>query len=1202
MAGIDVSNTHGDFGPLSLKFNKTLVISDKQGKTYYKNILMYVWTSLLRVHQSPNLTAFKSWKSGFDLYLEQYQIQFFKKSKTSNKKIKLYHLPNKDEKINTEQRSVEAILRQLPLMLEILEPSIEALKLLKNLLEAWDDIEVEEEEDAKEEDEFISMKKSLNAVLNDSQNLSKLDKFITFFRQLPITYNVNNIKIIEDTLQDITDDLFDMNKQEFRELLIQAIDTITDNTMNEIKDINTEIKTLKEKQKKFEEIKWLTRSEVYTQKWKPMTKEEKTKYYRDLEPIFKTYYHQTILNIFKTHLKTVYSELLNFYENKNLLLQYVRNLKGKNSYININYGPRSIPSIKNLVYIDPFSNFNPYFGVGIHKLDNGDEELRGPNNVGEVLVDLGRNVARDLKRLYIEKQKNDMYKSKLEFYTVYTRLSEILRERDITEFLNLSINEILNRFQHAYNIQLKNRSVTVYIDCNKYDCIHMNETTLQQALQEIGYEPYLVNGKLRWFKQAKNMLEKYSERVIEFIFENNTDNIYELYKYEQTNPGSVVKHLRKLYLPSLYLDQVAQEKNSVMKAVFGFIYLVDPKGRIEPEAVQNIVDFELSQLDSLEYSTLLNEIDTSYVNGELEEFIPDGFPKFIDIDGEEKTIDTYVDWFLDKDKENGYLVKRISKDTVDKAKQFKFLLNNFVDESNEPDLPEEEQPLQNISSRDTNVLTMFKDDHEETQEEEYSFRMNKDYGKKVGKPYSHIESKYERQETDLIVAKQNKIHNIDNNTIVFSSIPNQYTYFPLTPTNRKLCTIDFFKFPTVIHAVYYLWYAKSFGYDQLKTYKKFIKEDWLVLFEKLQIFAAQKTLILEEIYDILLDHGFNEITTELKNITKDSIEISSNELKSVLFNIVINETDYRPFIELYELHSMFINDLDKVVIQNTQHYLKIAYNARFNSNKQYKELLLKTGSVPLFYKSKDDSILGTGPTGNGHNLAGRILMEFREKFRSESTRIYEFSDVQLQLLTQEISSKLYLYGNNLLNIIKSHIDDNDLILKLLRGFLILYQINCGEGEQPNWQLINILTPVVNDITKNSHMKSNLKGLLWDYIKILYSHYERLAITGKNVNKKCLFNTDHKNITKAKKEKATHILTKFLQCLFDIFNTTNTQKAKLSSLVTEIIESNIGRTEYIANLSIRKLNDNERDAIIAGKVNYFDMKIKTASKILEDNSV
>jgi hypothetical protein len=1202
MEGIDISNTQGDFGPLSLKFNKKIIIVDETSKTYYKNMLMYVWTSLL---SDKYKRSFKSWKSGFELYLEQYQIQFFKKSNTSNKKIKLYHLPEKDTTADTEKRSVEAALRRLPLMLEILEPSFPTLELVKNLLEDWDDIEVEESDDeestkdkkVKDEDEFVAMKRSLKAVLNDSQNLSKLDKFITFFRQLPISYRTENIQIIKDELHNVTDSQFNMENEQFRNQLIQSFDKVIVRTNDEMNDIKKQISDLKKKHKKFKEVKWLTRDEVYNQKWKVLSRDEKSKYYRNLEPIFRTYYHQSILDIFKTHLTTVYQDLLKFYENKEILLSTVRNV---DRYVNINYGPDSIPSIKNLVYIDPFSFTNPYYGVGITKTADGTDELRGPNIVGEVLVELGKQVAREWKENYIEKQKHEKYKSRLEFYTVYTRLSEILRERDITEFSGLSVTDILSRFQHAYNIQLKNKSVTVYVNCNKYDCKNMTETILSASLKEIGYEPYLTNGKLRWFKQTKNMLEQYSERVIDFVFENNTDNIYELYKHEHTNPGSIVNHLRKIYLPTLYLDQVVQEKNSVMRAVFKFIYLVDPQKRIDQDTVQDIIDFEFSQLTSLEYSTLLEEIDNAYLdeNDEsLDAFIPANFPKTIEIDGDEKTIEAYIDLCLEQDKEDGFLVRRISRDKVDKAKQWKFLFNNFNNDSEEDPQVVSFEP--DISPRDTNVFNMFQEDvaNESTS---YSFKMNTEYGKKVDRPYSNLESESERRETRIINAKQNKIHNIDNNTIIFSSVPNQYAYFPLTPTYVKLCTIDYFKFPTVVHAVMYLWYTRNLGYSKLNVYKHFLKSDWLKLFESLQLFSTHNKLKLELVISLLQEQGFDQLSDELSVIEFDTPEVSANELKHHIFTILINKTNERPFIDLLELNEMFNTDLERNLINNVTVHLRKVYEVRFNSSKLYKELLLKTGSSPLLYKAHADNILGTGISGNGYNLAGKVLMEFRDKFRLESNKVYEFTDIQLNIISDEIATKLYMYGRDLLTIIRKFITDDALVVKLMRGFLILYQINCGDGEQANYQIINKLTPIVNDITKDTGiMMGDLKGLLWDYTKILYTHYDHLITNSKNINKTCLFKDTKKNVSMELKEKATNILTKFLVCLFEVFNANAQQKENINSLVEDIINNNNGRTEYIANLSLRKLNDSEKEDIISGRINYFDMKVKTVNKILED---
>ena len=53
-----------------------------------------------------------------------------------------------------------------------------------------------------------------------------------------------------------------------------------------------------------------------------------------------------------------------------------------------------------------------------------------------------------------------------------------------------------------------------------------------------------------------------------------------------------------------------------------FIYLVDPKGRISQDTVQDIIDFELSKLDAIECSSLLTEIDNAYLTSSLDDIIP----------------------------------------------------------------------------------------------------------------------------------------------------------------------------------------------------------------------------------------------------------------------------------------------------------------------------------------------------------------------------------------------------------------------------------------------------------------------------------------------------------------------------------------------------------------------------------------------------
>ena len=58
--------------------------------------------------------------------------------------------------------------------------------------------------------------------------------------------------------------------------------------------------------------------------------------------------------------------------------------------------------------------------------------------------------------------------------------------------------------------------------------------------------------------------------------------------------------------------------------------------------------------------------------------------------------------------------------------------------------------------------------------------------------------------------------------------------------------------------------------------------------------------------------------------------------------------------------------------------------AKFTQNDSLKELLLSTGDHPLVQVKPSDDFWGTGPTSNGKNMLGVLLMELRTALRSGS--------------------------------------------------------------------------------------------------------------------------------------------------------------------------------------------------------------------------
>lgn len=57
--------------------------------------------------------------------------------------------------------------------------------------------------------------------------------------------------------------------------------------------------------------------------------------------------------------------------------------------------------------------------------------------------------------------------------------------------------------------------------------------------------------------------------------------------------------------------------------------------------------------------------------------------------------------------------------------------------------------------------------------------------------------------------------------------------------------------------------------------------------------------------------------------------------------------------------------------------------AKFSANPALKEILLSTGDEKLIEHTKNDSYWADGGDGSGKNMLGIILMEVREKLRSE---------------------------------------------------------------------------------------------------------------------------------------------------------------------------------------------------------------------------
>ncbi len=62
--------------------------------------------------------------------------------------------------------------------------------------------------------------------------------------------------------------------------------------------------------------------------------------------------------------------------------------------------------------------------------------------------------------------------------------------------------------------------------------------------------------------------------------------------------------------------------------------------------------------------------------------------------------------------------------------------------------------------------------------------------------------------------------------------------------------------------------------------------------------------------------------------------------------------------------------------------MRLTDQAKYTQHPNLAELLVATGTAELIEDSASEPFWGTGPDGMGHNWAGRVLMEVRDKLRS----------------------------------------------------------------------------------------------------------------------------------------------------------------------------------------------------------------------------
>jgi len=1172
MEGIDISkNKIPEFKPLSLTWFKPMYIDDEK----WSNVISYVWAQLLCFDVYKAIV--KNWKTGFPNYLKTFNYDHEKKK---------YYKPTSVQKGEIKLKST---IDSLKLFNQTIEESISGLDTLMELIANWESID---DPDFNASTIFVEMKRSLNSVL-DENNRIKYDKdgnvveqntarqaFVQFFNKLPFASMVNNTRKIKgiktDILSDISDDdEFDIENADIRESILGILEDKMAEIVTVKEETEKDIASLSEKLKKIKEKEYFSREEL-KESWKKLPKSEKKKFEKSLKEEFLNMMYQCRLAKFKEYLAIVYRNVVTNDKYRDLLMQSLPNLQQYFFTGQIKYN--------RIIYVDPFNFQKPLLGVGVI-----DHTLRGANNVGRVLMDLRKELIVKKKEHLDDETLAKSLSTKKRFLLAHGKLSDLMRQRDISEFVNLNVDQIIQRLNDGIRVQTPNRSYLIYPDCAVVDCKNLSMDNVREHLKNIGLEDIEIQS----YNKSPPDFPELSEWSVNFIYDENINGVKTIFDHEENNPGNLANFLRKQYLRKLYEVQVEEEKMNIVRAVLEFLYLSDTQNRVKEREIEALITQELSDLPSLELSALIEVLDKAYTSGQLEEVVAqkcDVCDKQVTIDGEDYDISDFVSYVLERDVRQGKLISRVRQAQVNDAEAWKYVKKMHKHSAtttvaSEPDVLEEKELL---DPRDLHIASLF----------EGSLGQSSDLDDTMKNLYKQTVSSSSAPKMA--------------GDIIFSSVPGQYQPFELSPTASIICTIDYFKFPTVLHAVCYLWFTREFKIPREESYQLLLKENWKELLISLRIFDDIDEIPFNEFKTGLESRGFGDIAQDIEerfrelrktrfnlsiglqespeNIELEDLPISRSLLKHELLIRLLDSKKWEenPFVTWDNAYNILIRMMDKNMFETAKKALDKAHEVKFDTQLM-KQMLTKTGSSILYHGDVEDPVLGIGPKKNGLNLSGHSLMELRQTLRDQSADIIEPDDETSDQLVELFTGKLNLFGE-LLKLLNNHFSDIDLVIKLARGFLVLYKINCGSGEGAPFRITSKLQYVIKDISnKYSERYKDVTSLLWDYIKIMYGQFTRAMLSKPMISpeKSCMFDVNEKSISKDTREKAKVIVTKLLRCLLVEFNAQD-KIDKLEEISQEIISSNIGRAKYIGNLKLRYLSPLQKEQIINGEVEYYSL--------------
>lgn len=140
---------------------------------------------------------------------------------------------------------------------------------------------------------------------------------------------------------------------------------------------------------------------------------------------------------------------------------------------------------------------------------------------------------------------------------------------------------------------------------------------------------------------------------------------------------------------------------------------------------------------------------------------------------------------------------------------------------------------------------------------------------------------------------------------------------------------------------------------------------------------------LDDIVYPTTEHLFQSMKT-LDPVVRDyMVEMDTPRQVKKYAHTIELRPDWNDIVGAPELHDMFRDDRGIVVHLTKDHVMFTALICKFEQHADLKEQLLATGDALLVENAPKDAYWGNGPTRDGLNKVGRMLMLVRKRIRRE---------------------------------------------------------------------------------------------------------------------------------------------------------------------------------------------------------------------------